>query len=142
VSEQNIELHRRLVKAFNARDVEAIISLCDPRIEFHSVFAAVGAVTVFHGHDGMRKWHRDLEDVWGDDFRAEPEAYFDLGEHTLMFHVLHGRGKQSGAEVAMPFAQVCRWRDGVGVYSKMYASREDALGDLGVAEDALEPIAP
>jgi hypothetical protein len=37
---------------------------------------------------------------------------------------------------------VCRWRDGLCVYGKQYAHREDALRDLGVSEDALEPIAP
>ena len=55
--------------------------------------------------------------------------------------MLRGRGRQSGADVAMPLAQVCRWRDGVGVYS-IYASREGPLKDLGVSEDALEPIDP
>ena len=68
--------------------------------------------------------------------------YFDLGEQTLLFYVLHGRGRKSGAEVAMQGAQLFRWHDGLGVYGKTYAHREDALGDLGLSEDALEPIAP
>ena len=84
----------------------------------------------------------DFEDVWGNDFQIEPEAYFDLGEQTLLFYVLHGRGKQSGADVALPTAVVARWRDdGLCVYFKAYADREDALRDLGVSADALEPIA-
>ena len=76
---------------------------------------------------------RDFEDVWGNDFQIEPEVYFDLGEQTLLFYVLHGRGKQSGADVALPTAVVARWRDdGLCVYFKAYADREDALRDLGV----------
>ena len=35
----------------------------------------------------------------GDDIRVEAEAYFDLGEHTLAFDVLHG-GEGSGARSA------------------------------------------
>jgi hypothetical protein len=35
-----------------------------------------------------------------------------------------------------------KWRDGLCVYVKNYAQKEDALSDLGVSEDALEPIAP
>jgi hypothetical protein len=42
----------------------------------------------------------------------------------------------------MPNAQVFRWRDGLGVYWKGYVHREDALRDLGISEDELEPIAP
>jgi ketosteroid isomerase-like protein len=140
VSEQNVEAHRRFVEAFNARDVERLIALCDQQVEFHSLFAAVGD-TVYHGPE-IRRWHRDLEDAWGKEIRIEPESFFDLGEHTLAFNVLHGRGQQSGVEVAMPYAQVMRWRDGLIAYFKAYVDREDALQDLGVSEDALEPIAP
>ena len=141
MSEQNIELHRRWLEAYNARDMESLIAYCDPGIEFHSVFAAVGG-GLYHGHDGMRRWHRDMQDVWGDEISVEPEAYFDLGDHTLVFALLHGRGQGSGAGVAIAGAQVARWRDGRMVYVKIYANKDDALGDLGISEDALEPIAP
>jgi len=142
MSQENVELHRRTIETFNARDVEAFVALCGPQVAFHSTFAAVGG-GVYHGHDGVRRWFGDFEDVWGDDFHIQPEAYFDLGEQTLLFYVLHGRGKQSGAEVALPTAVVARWRDdGLCVHFKAYARREDALRDLGVSEDGLEPIAP
>jgi hypothetical protein len=99
--------------------------------------------SVYHGHDGARRWHQDLTDAWGEEIRVEPETYFDLGEQTLLFYVLHGRGRQSGAEVAIRnAAHVFRWRDGLIVYWKGYVERQDALRDLGIAEDALEPIAP
>jgi len=140
VSEQNVELHRRILEAFNRRDIEAMIACLDPSIEYHPVLSAVG-MAVYHGHEGMRSWFGQLDDVW-EALRCEPEAYFDLGEQTLLFYVLHGRGRQSGAEVAITGAQVCRWRDGLGVYAKQYAHREDALRDLEVSEDSLERIAP
>jgi ketosteroid isomerase-like protein len=141
VSDQNVELHRRLYEAFNARDIDSLIALCDPGITVQSAFAAVSG-TVYHGHDGVRSWQGDLAEAWGGDIRVEAEAYFDLGEHALAFDVLHGRGRHSGAEVALPAAAVTRWRDRQCVYFKAYAHREEALGDLGVSEDALEPIAP
>ena len=117
-----------------------MIAFNDPSVEYYPVISAIG-VSVYHGHDGLRNWFGQLDDAW-EELQVEPEAYFDLGEQTLLFYVLRGRGRQSGAEVAMPFAQVARWRDGLCVYSKGYAHREDALRDLGVPEDALEPIAP
>ena len=107
MSLRNVELHRRTVEAFNARDIEAWIAFCDPEIELHSAVTVPGGA-VYHGHDGVRKWHRDLEDAWGDELHVEAEAFFDLGEHTLTFHILRGRGRHSGAEVAMPAAHVHR----------------------------------
>jgi ketosteroid isomerase-like protein len=141
VSDQNVELHRRALEAFNARDTEAFIGCLDPSVEYHSVITVPGGVA-YHGHEGVRRYFADMGDAWGDEFRVEAEAFFELGEHTLMFYSIHGRGQQSGAEVAMPGAQVARWRDGLMVYGKTYVHRRDALRDLGVSEDALEPIAP
>jgi hypothetical protein len=34
------------------------------------------------------------------------------------------------------------WREGLVVYGKSYIRREDALSDLGVSGDELEPIEP
>jgi ketosteroid isomerase-like protein len=141
MTESNVELHRRANEAFNTRDVEAYVALCDPQIELHSAVTVPGG-TVYHGHDGVRRWHRDIADGFGDDVRVEPEAYFDLGEHTITFHTLQGRGRRSGADVETPAAHLCRWRDGRIVYFKGYVRREDAFGDLGVSRDAFEPIAP
>ena len=45
-------------------------------------------------------------------------------------------------EVVLAGAQVLRWRDGLIVFHRGYADREDALMDLGVSEEDLEPSAP
>jgi ketosteroid isomerase-like protein len=141
MSERNIELTRRFTDAWNARDIEAMIACCAPSIEWYSTFAAVGGA-VYHGHEGLRSYQRDMEDAWGDDIHLEPEAYFDLGRQTLSYQVLRARGKHSRVLVEMPIAAVYGWRNGLMVYFKGYADREEALRELGVTEDELEPIAP
>jgi ketosteroid isomerase-like protein len=141
MSEHNVEVLRGLFEAFNARDIDAFIASCDPSIKFHSTFAAVGGA-VYHGHDGLRGWQQDLEEAWGDEIRIEVEAYFDLGERTLAFNVLHGRGLHSGAEVTMEVAAVVTWRENLIVHFMTYGHREDALRDLDISEDELEPIEP
>jgi ketosteroid isomerase-like protein len=141
VSKQNVELHRRGAEAVNSRDIEALIASADPSIELHSSMTTPGGA-VYHGHDGVRRYIRDLQEAFGDELRVEPEAYFDLGEQTLMSYVAYGRGQQSGVEVAGRAAQLAKWRDGLCVYLKVYLHIEDALTDLGVSADALEPIGP
>jgi ketosteroid isomerase-like protein len=143
VSRENVDLLRRWFEALNARDIEAVIALCDPSgVCISSMGAVDGAV--YHGHDGMRRYFEDLADAWGDGWvRVEPQVYFDLGQQILAFNVARGRGSHSGAEVTMPHhAAVTRWRDGLLVYIKGYAEKDEALRDLGVSEDELEPIAP
>ena len=137
----DVELARRFVAVWNTRDIEAIIACSDESIEVQSSFAAVGGAE-YHGHEGLRSYHRDLEDAW-DEIQVDVEAYFDLGGHTTLgFAILSGRGRQSGVEARMPIATVMRWRDGLAVYFKAYADRDDALQTLGVTENELEPIAP
>ena len=116
--------------------------LADPTGEFHTaVMAEAGGVPVYHGHDGVRAWLRDLDEVW-EELHFEPEAYFELGEQTLTFGVQRGRGRQSGVQVEMPITVVARRRKGRIVYNKAYVHREEALRDLGVSEDELERIDP
>jgi ketosteroid isomerase-like protein len=136
---EGVELVRSWFDAFNTRNIEAMLRLLDPRVEFHSVFAAVGG-GIYRGHEGMRKWHRDLEDSWGDEIRLVPEVWFELDDGVLGFYEYRGRGRGSGAEVSTPAASVARFRNGLISYVKVYIRREDALQDLGVAEEELEPI--
>jgi hypothetical protein len=138
MSLENVELHRRSVAAFNTREVEKFITFCDPEIELRSAVTA----TVYRGHDGVRKWYRDLADAFGEKVWLEPTAYFDAGEHTVTFHILHGRGRYSGADLAEPFAHVQRWRAGLIVHFQAYARQADAIRALGLSEDALVPISP
>jgi ketosteroid isomerase-like protein len=140
MSEQNVELHRRAAAAFTSGDVEAFIACFDPSVEFHTEFAEMGGL--YYGHDGLRRFLRDFEDAWGGEMRIEPEAYFDLGETTLLFLVARARGSRSGAAVVMSTAHAIRWRDGLVISFRGYAGRDGALADLGVSQDALDAIDP
>jgi hypothetical protein len=108
VIDRNVELYRGVIEAFNARDIERYLAFCDPSIEWHSTFAAVGGA-VYHGHDGLRRWHRDLEDTWGEEIRIEPETFFHVGEHVLTFAVLPGAG---GKAARMSRCRTPPWRGG------------------------------
>jgi ketosteroid isomerase-like protein len=52
----------RFIDAFNRRDAQALIDLCDPQIEFHPT-SLVGQRTVYRGHDGLRQWVSELHDA-------------------------------------------------------------------------------
>ena len=141
MSQENVQIHRRANEAFNTRNVEAFIDYCDPEIELHSAVTVPGG-GLYCGHDGIRRWHRDLEDVFGGEIHMVSEVFFDLGDYTITFHVLEGRGQQSGADVATPAAHLCRWRNGLIVYFKGYIHREDVFSDVGIPKDAWNASLP
>ena len=67
---------------------------------------------------------------------------FDLGEHTLVLSVLRSRKRRGGVEVHTGDVLVARWRDGRIAHMKSYVSKAEALRDLDVSEDTLDPISP
>jgi ketosteroid isomerase-like protein len=100
-----------------------------------------GGNASYHGHQGIHQWQQDLREAWAE-FRLIPEAYFDLGDHTLVFLIARGRGRHSDALVEMPIAHVVQWHDDKIVHFTAYANREEALRGLGVTQADLETIIP
>jgi hypothetical protein len=62
VSEENVERSRRVLEAFNARDMDALIVLFDPQVEVHARLAGLGEATIYNGHDGVRSWQADFDE--------------------------------------------------------------------------------
>jgi hypothetical protein len=54
MSERNVELQRRALEAFHARDIEAFIACLDPGVEYHSVMTVPGGArrSQCRGHKG------------------------------------------------------------------------------------------
>ena len=81
MSEENVELARRLVDAWNSRDLEAILALCDPEIEYVNSPTAV--------EPGTRRGHDELAAVfqaqWGImlDASQEIDRIYDHGEEII-----------------------------------------------------------
>ena len=47
------------IEAFNARNADAIVVVCDPEIVWRPTLL-VGAKRTYSGHEGMRRWVEDL----------------------------------------------------------------------------------
>ena len=57
----DIEVVKAIFAAFAARDVEAVLALADPDVEFTAVTGEdAGRTEPYRGHDGMRQYFRDV----------------------------------------------------------------------------------
>ena len=63
MSERNVERARRVMEAISRRDTDGLIALADPEVEWRSFFA-LGEAGVFRGHDGMRRYMKELDEAW------------------------------------------------------------------------------
>lgn len=55
MSRQNVDVVRRMLRAFNDGEVEAIVAECDPTVEWEEQ-SIPGVDPLYRGHEGVRRW--------------------------------------------------------------------------------------
>ena len=136
MSEENIEIVRRGVEAFNRGDVDAF-AFYDadfaPDFEYIPSGAVPGGADVARGPGGYKRFVRWLWDEF-DDAHLEIHELIEAGDHVVASYVIEGRGKQSGAAASWHIWQVWTLRDGKVVRGQGFVAREEALEAAGLEE--------
>ena len=132
MSQENVELARRVLAALATRDPAHLVALADPEVEWHSFFA-LNEGGVYRGHDGTRQYMNDLDDAW-ETARAEVDQAIGVGEIAVLVGRIHYRGKGSGAESATPAGWMLKFRDHKVRYFRAFRDPAQALEFLGLSE--------
>jgi ketosteroid isomerase-like protein len=134
VSEENVEIVRRLQEQFNEDGWDALWRVADPEIEFREPPEQPGS-TVFRGLDAVRIGvTRSWQQNWSA-HRSVAERFVDLGDdRVLMLTVEHLRGRD-GIEVEQPAGTVVTLRDGKIVRFEPHWNQQAALDAVGMARD-------
>jgi ketosteroid isomerase-like protein len=133
MSQENADVAAEVVEAVAQQNVAHLIELTDPEVEWHSVFAALGQGGVYRGHDGIRRYIRDLGDVW-ESMRLNIDQVLSIGAVVLMVGRLGYRGRGSGVETEAPFGIVAEFRQGRIVYMRAFQEPEQAFLSVGLSE--------
>ena len=88
---------------------------------------------IYPGIEGAMRFNAEWADAW-DDWELEVEDYLDAGERVVVILNQRGRSKATGIPVDMRFAQVWTLEDGQGIRMQMYASVDEALEAVGLAD--------
>ena len=128
MSQQNVELVLALYDAFNRRDEDALVALCDPEVEILSFAAAVEGSGTFVGHDGAREWHRKLVGTLS--IEIEPGAFLPYRSYVMTIPLIHIR---AGDGLATTYEQgiVYEIRNGLILRSLGYKDAATAFVNLG-----------
>ena len=133
MSQENVELVRRAFEAFNRRDIDSYLALCDADIEYFSRVVGLEGGSPYRGHDGIRSWWERLLAV-SSDFRAEIEEVRDLGDVTVTRQRAFGHGRGSDVPMEQTQWNVTEWRDGKAVWGRVFLSETEALEAAGLRE--------
>jgi ketosteroid isomerase-like protein len=124
MSQENLELARDAVEAFNRRDVEALTDLVTDDFEW---FTWTGAVepTTYLGPEGLVRYFRDA-DVWGL-LSLEVDEYSDVGDRVLVAGTIRARGEGSGMEIEEPYHSAFDVRDGRLARVRSFRTRAEVM---------------
>jgi ketosteroid isomerase-like protein len=133
MSQENVELVRTLLSAFDQADYEAALEGLDPEIEWQVPPGIAIGQEVYRGHDEVRTGFAEWLGAW-DEYRFEPQEMLDYGDRILVGGMQLGRGRGSGVEVRLPTFSVFTLRDGKVTRHRSYRDRTEALEAAGLSE--------
>lgn len=132
MSQENAEVVRRNIEAFNDRDLDLLLSLTDPGAEFHS-FRAQLEGTVYRGHDGLRQFVDDMYDDWSS-FRIDPIEFHERGDLVVVVGRITGVSRASGVEIDSVAGFLTEVRDGRVSKVISHSDPDEALRAAGMKE--------
>jgi ketosteroid isomerase-like protein len=131
MSQENVEIVRRLYEAINDRDYVRAAELAHPEVEWVPD-SRVGEGPI-RGLENVRGFFSDRADAFGE-LRMETERFWEKDDHVLAFIRVAGKGRTSEAEFEIRIAHLWTLRDGVVVRGEGYGDRGQALAAAGLQE--------
>jgi serine phosphatase RsbU (regulator of sigma subunit)/ketosteroid isomerase-like protein len=131
--EREQELVERLYTAFNRRDAEEIVALCDPRMGFFPIGTAeqLGRDAPYVGPDGLGDYLRDVERAW-DELQIVPKVVEGRGHSLLVRGRVYARSRPLGIR-DMPVAWIWDLADGRFIRGEVFRDPEEAVRRLAAA---------
>ena len=130
--QRTLDLIAQGVEAFNAGDIDGMLAPMHPDVEFQPLRAVLEG-SVYHGHEGFRRWLEDMAEDW-QQFDLDVIEVSEPGANCVLVHGrVHARGRTSVVELDATAAWLCELQDGLISRLRFYrdvAAALDAAGDI------------
>ena len=133
MSEETVEQYYRVIDAFNRRDLDAVLALLDPDVDFAPRSVALEGGRSYEGHDGVRTWWKSTFTAFSD-YVLEIEEVRDLGDMTFSRLRLGGHGMESDVPIDEMQWHVVEWRHGSVARLRTLRGESEALEAAGLLE--------
>jgi uncharacterized protein len=130
-----IEDLRRAYAGFGAGDMDTVLSVMGPAIEWDAT-DALAHTGVYHGHEGVRTYIEGISSYW-DEYELAPDEFTEsgAGDHVMVLGYVRGRLKGNPEPIELRFAHVLEIEDDKVVRLKVCLDR-DAASDVLEASSA------
>jgi uncharacterized protein len=132
MSEENVNILRQGYEAFNRGDIDTVMGIMDPHIEWQEPDVdGLPSRGKHHGPEALvNNVIGPVVEHW-DDFQAVPEEFLDAGDRVVVLGRFRGRGKATGRILDAPYAHVWTLRDSKVVHHRNYPDTANLLQSLG-----------
>jgi ketosteroid isomerase-like protein len=129
--EANLEAIRRWSDTFRDRGFEAALAMVDeifdPEVEFSPLLARELEGRTYRGHDGLRDFFSELNEMLGG-VHYEPAEYEPVADDVIVLLTrIIGTGRGSAVPIGQDLCMVYEFRDGLVRRMTAYSSREEAF---------------
>lgn len=127
-------LVERLYGAFNCRDGEEIVAVCDAGMEFFPVVTAeaIGRDAPYVGPDGLRAYLADVEEVW-EELQITPSELQQRGDALLVRGRVYARSRDIGIR-DLPVAWIWEVSEERFVRGEVFPDPEQAVARFAAGE--------
>jgi len=133
VSQQNVEVVRSGIEAWNRRDAELWLSYATPEIEWIPAGPAAVERPVYRGHAEAASGFESVWQTW-EEFRFEESEVRNLGGSVLWLGRVKMRGTASHVRLDQEFALHFVLHDGKFATVRAFLAWQEALANVGLEE--------
>jgi ketosteroid isomerase-like protein len=133
VSQENVDMARRGVDAFNRRDLAVFAEMITADYEWVGAFLGAVEGGSYRGLEGLQRYFTEAAETW-EEFSVSGEDFRDLGDKVLVVGRMRGRGRSSQVEVDTAYTMITEFREGRIARSRSYLDHDEALRAAGLEE--------
>jgi ketosteroid isomerase-like protein len=133
MSQENVEIVRKALEAFQCGEFDLVTEPWDPAGEWIPAMAGAVEDKVYRGDADLRRYFEELFESFSE-VRLDDMDFRDFGNRVLVLYTLSVRGRDSGVAINQPGAIVYEMRGGKIVRGRSYLSPDEAFEAAGLSE--------
>ena len=128
-----MEIVKRSFAAIASGDLDGLLSLYDPAVQFSPLTGTRVESGGYRGHQGVRDYFAEIDEIW-DEMRPHADQVRTVGDQVVVIGGCAVRGRASGAVTDAPLAWVITLRDGKITSHRGFRTADEALEAAGLRE--------